>query len=235
MTTTLEVMLPWQHTYRVIPSQFPPVNFFEELVDPNLMEELFYVESLTNDRLRDEVGDITLVPKSDRVSGNGSTVVMAAFTHISLTRSSRFTDGSFGIYYAAKTLETAIKEKAYHTEKFLSYTNQEAGSVTMRVYQSKKLLQPLRDVRHATYDYLHHPYDYTASQNVGHELKMANAWGIVYNSVRHLGGECVAILRPPAIPLPVIQTKHLQFDWNGNKIYQYSEIMEKIPLYSQNE
>ncbi len=230
MTAIPEVMLSWQHTYRVIPSQFPPVNFFEELVDPSLMEELFYVESLTNDRLRDEVGDIALVPTSDRVSGNGSTVVMAAFTHISIARSSRFTDGSFGIYYAAKDLETAIKEKAYHTEKFLSYTNQVAGSVTMRVYQSKKLLRPMRDIRRATYDHLHHPYNYAASQNLGRELKMANAWGIVYNSVRHSGGECVAIFRPPAVPLPVIQTKHLQFDWNGSKIYQYSEMTEKMPL-----
>lgn len=228
MPTTLEVMLPWQHTYRVIPSQFPPLNFFEELVDPNLMEELFYVESLTNDRLRDEVGDITLVPRSDRVSGNGSTVVMAAFTHISIARSSRFTDGSFGIYYAARALETAIREKAYHTEKFLANTKEAAGSVTMRVYQSKKLLQPLKDIR--TYAHLHHPHDYTASQLFGRELKIANAWGIVYNSIRHSGGECVAILRPPAIPLPVIQTKHLQFDWDGSKIYQYSEMTEKMPL-----
>ena len=46
------------------------------------MEELFYIEGLINDRLRDEAGDITLVDAGDRISGPGSSPVMAAFTHI---------------------------------------------------------------------------------------------------------------------------------------------------------
>lgn len=222
-----EIILSWSHTFRVVPSQFPPINFFENLVDPDLMEEIFYIDSLTNDRLRDEVGDISLVTKSDRVSGNGSTAIMAAFTHVSTARSSRFTDGTFGIYYAAKELETAVKEKAYHSEKFLSYTNEPPCSLTMRVYQSKKLLQPLQDVRDSAFSHLHHPNDYSASQAFGLEMKTANEWGIVYNSVRDPGGECVAILRPPAIPLPVIQTQHLKFDWNGTRIFQYYTIGTK--------
>jgi len=223
-----QVTLNWKHTFRVIPSKFPPINFFETLVDPDLMEEIFYVESLTNDRLRDEVGDISLVPKEDRISGTGSSVIMAAFTHISLARSSRFTDGSFGIYYAAKELETAIKEKAYHSEKFLSYTHEEPGLLTMRVYQSKNLLKPLIDIRNPSHSHLHHPNDYSASQAFGSEMKSANEWGIVYRSVRHAKGECVAILRPNAIPLPVIQTQHLHFDWDGSKICQYYEISNKV-------
>lgn len=223
----VEAILTWSHTYRVVPSQFPPINFFETLVDSNLMDELFYVESLTNDRLREEVGDISLVAQNDRVSGNCSTVVMAAFTHISTTRSSRFTNGSFGIYYAAKELETAIKEKVHHSEKFLLYTNEAPCTLTMRVYQSKKLLQPMIDIRASAYFHLHHPNNYSASQDFGFEMKNANQWGIVYNSVRDPGGECVAILRPPAIPLPVTQTQHLKFDWDGSKIFQYYTVGTK--------
>jgi hypothetical protein len=74
-------------------------------VDPDLMDELFYLEGLTSERLRDEVGAIALVDREDRVCGPGSTPVMAAFTHIGVA--SRFSDGSFGVYYAAKTLHTA--------------------------------------------------------------------------------------------------------------------------------
>ena len=48
----------WEHQYRIVASEYPPINFFEALVDPDLMDELFFVEGLTNDRLRDEVGDI---------------------------------------------------------------------------------------------------------------------------------------------------------------------------------
>lgn len=213
-----EINLSWEHTFRVIPSRFPPVNFFEELVDPALMEELFHVESLTNDRLREEVGDIFLVSPEDRVSGRGSSVVMAAFTHISINRQSRFSNGTFGVYYAARTLETAIREKAHHTEIFLAATNQDPAPVTMRVYQSGKILRPLIDVREASFSHLHDPSNYVVSQAFGEAQKRRNAWGIVYNSVRHLGGECIGIFRPPAIPLPVNQTQHYHFQWNGTKI-----------------
>ena len=219
-----EVNLNWQKTFRVIPSKFPPINFFEELVSPDLMEELFYVENLTNDRLRDEVGDIFLVPKEDRVSGNGSSVVMASFTHVSRDRTSRFSDGSYGIYYAAREVETALRERAFHSERFLSNTKELPGSITMRVYQSKKILKPLLDIRGDLYANLQHPTQYADPQAFGLHVKNSSKWGIVYNSVRHKGGECIAILRPPAIPLPVIQTQHFNFVWDGQKIHQAFEI-----------
>ncbi len=91
------------------------------------MDELYFIESLTNDRLRDEVGDITLVPAEDRIIGPGSSPVMAAFTHISPDCSNRFSDGSYGIYYAAKTLATAIEESKHHRANFLAYTHELMG------------------------------------------------------------------------------------------------------------
>jgi hypothetical protein len=66
------VNLNWKSQYRIIPSHFPPINFFEEFIAPSQMEEAFYVESLTNDRLLEEVGDLSLVRIEDRVSGPGA-------------------------------------------------------------------------------------------------------------------------------------------------------------------
>ena len=119
--------LDWEHQYRIVSSEFPPINFFETLVEPGLMEELFYLEGLTNDRLRDAVGAIALVDPEDRVSGPGSSPVMAAFTHIGVE--SRFSDGSFGVYYAAKSLRTAIEETKFHRARFLAYTREDAGEI----------------------------------------------------------------------------------------------------------
>lgn len=93
-----------QHQYRIIPSVYPPINFFEDLVDPSEMEILWEIEHLTNERLRQEAGDIFLVPTEDRISGPDASIVMAAFTHTG--KASRFTDGSFGIYYAGLSKET---------------------------------------------------------------------------------------------------------------------------------
>lgn len=140
--------LTWQTQYRVVPSRFPPVNVFEDLVDPELMEEVFYLEGLTNERLRQEAGDISLVPVEDRVSGTGATPVMAAFTHIG--NESRFSDGSFGVYYAASSIETAIEETRYHRTVFLRYTHEEPGEIDMRVYVGE-ILQPFHDIRDSAY------------------------------------------------------------------------------------
>ena len=57
-------------------------------------------------RIRDEVGQLQLVPPDERISGSGSTMVMAAFTHLN-PEGSRFSDGRYGVYYAAHTLATA--------------------------------------------------------------------------------------------------------------------------------
>lgn len=48
--------LDWPHQYRIVSSSFPAIAFFETLVDPERMEALYYLEGLTNARLRDEVG-----------------------------------------------------------------------------------------------------------------------------------------------------------------------------------
>jgi hypothetical protein len=69
-------------SYRLIPSHFPPIALFENLLDPDELDAAYALESLTNDRLQDEIGNITLVPHDERVTGPGTTAIMAAFTHI---------------------------------------------------------------------------------------------------------------------------------------------------------
>lgn len=209
-------ILDWPHQFRVIPSEYPPINFFERLVNPELMEELFYTESLTNDRLRDEVGDIALVPAEDRIAGVGASTVMAAFTHVSSVSPSRFSDGSYGVYYAAKTLETAIEETKYHRARFLAYTKEDAGEVSMRVYMGE-VIKPLHDIRGEGYEGLHTPDDWVPGQMFGKDMKSINSWGIVYRSVRDPGGECIAALRPPAVSIPR-QGAHLSYVWDGMQI-----------------
>lgn len=206
--------LEGQKQFRIIPSVFPTINFFEELVDPVDMEILWEIESLTNERIRQEIGDIFLVSPEDRVSGHGSSVVMAAFTHIH--KHSRFSDGSFGIYYAALSIETAISETVYHREQFLRATCEAACEITMRLYEGK-IKKPLHDIRDAEYDYLHNPDDYTLSQSFGAQMRKERSWGLLYNSVRHADGQCIAIYRPPAITIPK-QVTHFRYVWNGKKM-----------------
>jgi len=215
-------VLEWEHQYRIVASEFPPINFFETLVDPELMEELFFIEGLTNDRLRVEVGEIALVAPEDRVSGPGSSPVMAAFTHIGTD--SRFSDGSFGIYYAGESLTTAIVETRFHRERFLGYTKEDPGEIDMRAYIGE-IAEPFHDIR-IGYDDLHDTdiSTWPVPQAFGREMQQNNSWGIVYRSVRNPGGECIAALRPPAVTIPR-QGPHLSYVWDGSRIVHVYEKM----------
>lgn len=220
-----DVVLPdWAHQYRIVSSEFPPINFFESLVDPELMDELFYIESLTNDRLRQETGEISLVVPADRLCGPGASPVMSAFTHIGVP--SRFTDGSYGIYYASNSMDAAIAETRFHRELFLSYTNEEPGEIDVRVYVGE-IARPLHDIR-VGYDELHDPDidNYPVPQRFGRKLRDRQSWGVVYRSVRYQGGECMAALRPPAVTLPR-QGKHLSYVWDGARI---TRVYEKLRI-----
>ena len=200
--------------YRLVPSHFPPIHLFEHLLDPHELDAAYALEALTNPRLRDEAGDIRLVAPGERVVGPGASPVMAAFTH--LGGGTRFSDGSYGIYYAGSSLDVAIAETIYHRERFLSATAEKSCSITMRCYTGR-IAQPLHDIRGAAWNTLHHPDDYVPSQRFGKTLRAESSWGLLYRSVRKPGGECVAVLRPRALR-QVRQSGHYAYLWDGERI-----------------
>ena len=209
--------LQWTATYRLVPSRFPPVSLFERVAAPADLDVVFAIEALTNPRLRQEVGEISLVPRGERISGPGSSPIMAAFTHLN-PFGSRFTPGTYGVYYAAKALPTAVREVSHHQSRFLAATREGPLAVDMRCYRAA-VKEPLHDIRGAqrrlpdVYARDH----YGASQVFGAALREAGSWGIVYDSVRDPGGECVGIFRPRALG-PAVQGEHVALQWNGEQV-----------------
>lgn len=209
------VRLRWAEAYRVISSRYPPVDLFERVAPPEDWESLFELEALTNPRLREACGDIGRVAPEDRVSGPGASWVMSAFTH--LGRPSRFSDGRHGVYYAAQRLLTSVLETAYHFGRFLAATSEPAGTqLQLRVLVSPRVDARFHDIR-GGYPELHHPEDYGPPQALARRLRSQGSRGIVYRSVRHPGGQCLAVLRPKAIPRPR-QGAHLSYHFDGQRI-----------------
>jgi hypothetical protein len=206
-------------TYRLIPGHFPPIQLFENLLDPDELEAAYALESLTNDRLRDQVGDISLVAPEDRITGDGSTPIMAAFTHIGAE--SRFTKGRYGVYYAGLSLETALAESRFSRARLLSATDEPSQVLTMRCYKCTAGggVVDLRNDPQA-----HTPDSFTHAQAVAEKLRNQNEMGILYSSVRHPGGECIAALRPCLLKAPATQAGHYQFHWNGSEITTVLEV-----------
>lgn len=203
----------WQTTYRLIPSRYPPIDLFERVADPSDWELIAEIEGLTNDRLRHEVGDISLVPVHERIAGPGASPVMAAFTHIGFP--SRFSDGSYGVYYAASRIDTAIAEVAYHLERFCERTAEPAFRSEYRTYLGG-LDAVLHDVR-GGWPRLHAPDDYGPAQAMGQRLRALGSAGVVYDSVRDAGGQCLGAFRPRTVGM-VIQGPHFYFRWDGSRV-----------------
>lgn len=212
----------WRPSYRLVPSRFPPIQLFERVADPADLEAVIAIESLTNDRLRDEVGEIRLVAPEDRITGPGTSPIMAAFTHVN-PEGGRFTDGTFGAWYAAHDLHTAACETAHHRALFLGRTKEAPGEVDMRCYQAS-LRAELVDIRgqRKKRPELYDPDSYVRSQPFARALRDKGGNGIVWDSVRNPGGECVAVFRPRLLK-PAIQGPHLAFVWDGSRIAGYYE------------
>jgi hypothetical protein len=212
----------WARAKSIVASRHPPIALFERVsADPAVWEALVAAEELVNPRVRDEIGEIRLVPPEERVSGPGASYVMAAFTHRN-PKGSRFSDGAYGVYYAARELRTAIRETAYHFARFAKDSEDGPRYEDMRVLVGR-IGSRLHDVvglplneRSRILD----PDSYAASRPFGAALRDAGSHGVVYPSVRDSGGQCVGAFRPKAVGIPV-QTKHLKYHWDGERVVRY--------------
>jgi hypothetical protein len=66
---------------------------------------------------------------------------------------------------------------------------------------------------------IYDPDSYVASQKLARSLRLAGSNGIVFDSVRHPGGLCLAIYRPRLIQ-NCRQGTHLRYVWDGERISQ---------------
>ena len=212
----------WPQAWRVIASRYPPIDLFERLTpDPAVWEALIALEQLTNPRVRDEVGEIALVPPEDRVTGPGASYVMASFTHVN-PKGSRFSDGRYGVYYAAAELETAVAETIHHFEAFARAAGDPPRTEQMRVLVGgvDADFEDVAALPEAQRAPILDPADYSAAQAYARRLRAAGALGVVYPSVRRPGGACLGAFKPRAVGLPR-QERHLAYRWTGERVDRY--------------
>ena len=210
----------WNQAWRIVPSRFPPIGVFDRIADPADLDAVFAIEALTNPRLRDELGALRMVPKERRISGPGTTPVMAAFTHLN-PDGSRFSDGSWGVFYAAHSIATAVEETVFHRQQFLAATAEPPCDVSMRCYRTG-IQGKLHDLR-GGWSAEHDPDSYAASVALARRLRNEGSNGIVYDSARHPGGECVALFYPD-LAAPCVQGAHYLYRWDGKKIAVVLEV-----------
>ena len=139
---------------------------------------------------------------------------MGSFCHAS-PLGGRFNSRDRGAWYASRTLETALAEIAYHRTKELLEVRVTESVVQMRLFQSD-FTGEVHDARPEVpeNEAIHNPQSYVASQTLGAELLADGANGIIYRSVRHKGGECLACFRPKLVE-NVRAGQFYEFRWEG--------------------
>ena len=218
--------LAWLPAYRVVPTRFPAVNLFDRVASPDDFDALYALEAMTNDRLRTEVGELDLVPRDERRFGPGWGPIMAAFTHLN-PLGSRFSDGTYGVFYCAASRATAIAETRYHSALFLAATQEPPLRQQMRLYtvlaegDVTDLRGSARNASNTDTSFnapaVLSPTDYTAGQALGRAVRSAGAPGIVYPSVRDASGECLAAFRTTLLR-DCHHAAYLEYNWNGHEI-----------------
>jgi hypothetical protein len=173
------------------------------------------LESATNDRLLAERQLLPGIGLDELVAGvPHAAVVNASFCHAH-PLGSRFSGPDRGAWYAAFDLETSQAEVGFHKTVQLAEIGIFEDSVTYDDYLAD-FSASFHDLRRARgFKACLDPASYLASHTLAEALLDDGSLGVIYPSVRHAGGTCLACFRP-ALVANVRRAKTYRFTWSGS-------------------
>jgi hypothetical protein len=188
-------------THRLIPSAYDEETVLNRLTtDSDELNALFELEGATNERLLGEAGLLPGISVRELVFGvSYSHIVNAAFTHAN-PFGNRFNGPERGAWYAGFSLETAGIEVAFHKSEELREINWQEKETFLYADFLADFRGEFHDIRNdLRFAKCLDPNSYAASQKLAGELLDKGSAGVVYPSVRHSGGTCIACFRPPLV------------------------------------
>ncbi len=205
----------WTRANRLIPSRYPSEGILDRVASPEDLEAIVELEAWTNDRVSTELGLLHVLPREEWVFGTAmASVVMAAFCH-PRPGGGRFSPPDRGAWYAGRTLDTSLAESIYHRTRELQEVGSFETRVQMRLYHAD-FAGTFHDLRGRGRQFpgVYDRDSYAVSQRLAAQLLREDANGVVFDSVRHRGGECMACFRP-ALVRNVRVAAHYEYVWDG--------------------
>ncbi len=211
-------------THRLIPSKYNPdfASVLTRIADSDeQLQDLFDLDHATNERLWGENGLLPGIDSHELVFGVPNYhVVNATFTHAH-PLGSRFNGPDRGAWYAAFALKTAQAEISFHKSTEYAEIGRFDDSVTYDDYLAD-FSADFHDLRNSpAFARVLAPNSYLASQALSRRLLGSGSLGVVYPSVRHAGGTCIACFRPTLV-VNVRKNRTYRFTWAGNPIPKIS-------------
>ena len=184
---------------------------------PTRLAALAEIEGATSQRLLAQERGTDGIGRDEFVYGvPHAAFINAAFAYSKPLEPNRF-NASRGAWYAALDVTTCMREVAYHMADFLGKSGQYKGVVEYAELFAS-MAGEFVDLRQTE----SHPC-LNPDQAIGYPIGNAIADaalarglnGVIYPSVRHPGGTCIAALRPHAVQ-SVAQGAVFRFEWSGS-------------------
>ena len=191
-------------THRLIPTKYSGESVLEVLsLPPGVLADLSELDAATNERTIAEHGGNRAIGPGELLYGVPEAhIVNAAFTHHG-AHGARFHSPQRGAWYAGVELETSVVKVAFHKRCFL----EDARMTGQYAFDYRDFLADFSgqfhyldaDESQACLQPAPIPQCYWASQALANALLHAGSNGIVYHSVRHSSGTCIACFRPAIV------------------------------------
>jgi RES domain len=201
-------------THRFVPSRHSAESVLVRIADDDEhLRAIFELDAATNDRLAAEHQRFSGIGLDELVAGvPNAHVINAAFCHAH-PLGARFNGPNRGAWYGAFAVDTARAEVAFHKSVELAETAWTAEESIAYDDYLADFSAEFHDLRRApAFRASLDAKSYVASQALAERLLEAGALGVVYPSVRHQGGTCVACFRP-ALVANVRRDATYRFTW----------------------
>lgn len=202
----------------------PPV--LSALVNSDELAALAEIEGATSSRLMAQTRGTADVQAYELVYGvPHAAFINASFAYAKPREVNRFNGSGRGAWYAALDLETCLSEVRHHLTEALTQTGVfEAVVDYAELYAS--FAGEFVDLRPHIDHLCLHPekgIGYPVGNALAEAARARGLNGIIYPSVRHAGGTCIAALFPHAVQ-SVAQGDIYRMAWRGNP----KPVIEKV-------
>jgi RES domain-containing protein len=221
-------------TVRLVSSARLRRPVLEGMVSADDLAALAEIEGATSQRLLAQERGADGIGRDEFVYGvPHAAFINAAFAYSKPSEPNRF-NASRGAWYAALDVTTCMREVAYHMADFLGKSGQLKGVVEYAELFASMAGEFL-DLRQAK---LHSCLDpdpaigYPIGNAIADAALAQGLNGVIYPSVRHPGGTCIAALRPHAVQ-SVAQGAVFRFEWSGSPEPTITRVSEELSKTSR--
>ena len=205
-------------TVRLVTTARLRASVLLDLVNQSDLGALAELEGATSNRLRAQSRGTGGVHPSELVHGvPHASFINASFSYSKPREPNRFNGADRGAWYAALNTDTALSEVGFHLTAFLAATGV-FETVADYTELHASFAGEFLDLRqHPDHPALHpdKAIGYPVGNALANEARTRGLNGIIYPSVRHPGGTCLAALYPHAVQ-SVAQGDVYRMTWSGD-------------------